>query len=197
IDTARWNATGDTSSFRFRTGAPGTYVLGTSTNPNIIALNDDQINEYLVSEGIPDVLAARKQSGELARPARERYAKHVKALMQVGDRASEHFNSVLGYPAESVPGEKPYPLKPGATLSVKLLVQGQPAANQYVLFGGRTPTGYRISQRSTRSDANGIAQIRLSGAGTWYVKFIHMERLQGDSAADYQSTWATLTFAIQ
>jgi hypothetical protein len=70
-------------------------------------------------------------------------------------------------------------------------------ANQYVLYGGRTATGGRIAQRNTRSDGEGVAKIPLSQPGTWYVKFIHMERLTGDSAADYESTWGTLSFAVK
>lgn len=197
IDTARWNATGDTSSFRFTTGGEGTYVLGTSTRANIIPLEGKDFNEYLASDGVPDVLEARRKAGELGRPARERYAKHVKALLQVGEARSEHFGAVLGYPAEIVPLTNPYTLKPGATLEVRITVGGQPVANQYVLYGGRTATGGRIAQRNTRSDAAGVAKIPLSQPGTWYVKFIHMQRLTGDSAADYESTWGTLSFAVK
>ena len=196
VDTARWSMAGDTSTFRFRTGGAGTYVLGTSTRPNIIPLTGQEFNEYLASDGIPDALEARRKAGELDRGVRERYAKHVKALLQVGEARSEHFGSPLGYPAEIIPLENPYTLKAGATLELRLLLRGEAVSNQYVLYGGRTPAGGRIAQRNTRSDVEGLARIRLSGPGTWYVKFIHMRRLEGDSA-DYESTWATLTFAIK
>jgi len=29
------------------------------------------------------------------------------------------------------------------------------------------------------------------------VKFIHMQRVTGDSMIDYESKWATLTFGVQ
>jgi hypothetical protein len=73
-------------------------------------------------------------------------------------------------------------------------VDGRPAANQYVLFGGRTARGARIAQRNMRSDADGIASVTL---GMWYVKFINTARLDGDPAADYESKWATLTFEVR
>ena len=106
IDTAEWTVTGDTSTFHFHTRGAGTYVLGASTRPSVIALSADDFNLYLREDGIPDVLEARRQSGELGKPARERYHKHVKALIQVGERRSDHYATVLGYPAEIVPLER-------------------------------------------------------------------------------------------
>jgi len=197
LDTGQWSATGDTSSFSFRTTGPGTYVLGVSTRPNIIPLAAEQFNTYLESDGIPDVLAARRRDGELGRDVRERYAKHVKAMVQVGPTPTEAYASALGYPAEIVPLENPYALRPGATLRARLLLRGQPVANQYALYGGRTPDGTRIAPRDARSDADGVVSIPLARSGTWYLKFIHMARLRDDPAADYESTWATLSFAVR
>lgn len=197
LDTAQWGVAGDTSTFRVRTGAAGTYVIGVSTRPRVLELAAKDFNTYLEADGIPDVLEARRKGGELQRPARERYSKHVKALLQVGAAPGDQFGTALGYPAEIIPLENPYTLKPGAALRVRTLVDGQPAANQYVLFGGRTPSGARIAQRNTRSDANGVATIPLSSRGTWYVKFIRMVKLQGDAEADYESKWATVTFELR
>jgi hypothetical protein len=58
-DTAAWTDVGDTSVLVIRTGAAGTYVVGASTLPLGIKLEGKQFNEYLVSDGVPDVLAAR------------------------------------------------------------------------------------------------------------------------------------------
>jgi hypothetical protein len=196
LDTTQWTTAGDTSTFRVKVGAAGTYVIGASTRPNALALAGKDFNAYLQEDGVPDVLAARRQAGELEKPARELYHKHVKALIQVGQQRSDHFATELGYPAEIVPLENPYSLARGATLRVRTLVDGEPVANQYVLYGGRTPSEGRIEQRNVRSDAEGIARIPLRGAGTWYVKFIHMARVQGDTV-DYESKWATLTFQVR
>ena len=196
LDTVAWTTDGDTSTFRVHTDAAGTYVLGASTRPNVIALEAKDFNLYLREDGIPDVLAARRQAGELDRPARERYAKHVKALIQVGSARSEHFGTELGYPAELVPLDNPYALGRARALRVRTVVDGAPARNQFVLYGGRTPNGGRIAQRSVRSDSTGVARIPLRGPGIWYVKFISMSRVQGNTV-DYESKWATLTFQVR
>jgi hypothetical protein len=197
VDTSLWKATGDTSFLSVKIGASGTYVLGVSTRPSIIALKADEFNTYLKDDGIPDALAARTKGGELQRDARERYHKHVKAMVQVGETRTDHYATALGYPAEIVPETNPYALKAGGALRFKTMVDGKPAANQYILYGGRTPSGGRIEMKSVRSGANGSAEIRVAVAGTWYIKFINMAKLAGDPEADYESKWATLTFAVR
>jgi hypothetical protein len=196
LDTTLWSTAGDTSTFSVHTGASGTYVLGASTNPNVIALKAKDFNEYLQTDGVPDILSARRRDKQLGLPARERYSKHVKALIQVGASRSNGFPTELGYSAEIVPQENPYALQVGGTLHVRTLVDGRPVANQFVLYGGRTPRGQRIEQRSVRSNAEGVATIPLRQPGTWYVKFISMRPVQSDTV-DYESKWATLTFQLR
>lgn len=196
LDTAAWSAEGDTSTILIQTGAAGTYVIGASTHPNVIALTAAEFNEYLRTDGIPDVLGARRRAGELDKPARERYHKHVKALIQVGTTRTGEFGTELGYPAEIVPETNPYAVARGAVLRVRTLVDGVLRANQFVLYGGRTNDGGRIAQRHVRSDSAGVARIPLRASGTWYVKFIHMTPVEGDSV-DYESKWATLTFRVR
>lgn len=196
LDTAEFTVTGDTSTFHIHTRGPGTYVVGFSTKPSMISLPGDDFNLYLKEDGIPDMLEARTKAGELQKPAVERYSKHVKTLVQVGNTRSNHFSTVMGYPAEIVPVENPFDLQAGATLRVRTLVDGKPAANQYVLFGGQTANDAAIEQRSTRSGADGIASIPLSQAGTWYVKFINMVQIKVDSLT-HESKWASLTFQVR
>lgn len=196
LDTAEWSASGDTSTFHIHTRGAGTYVLGASTRPNVIALSADDFNLYLKEDGIPDVLAARQERGELATPARERYHKHVKAIIQVGDARSDHYATALGYPAEIVPIENPYALGPGASLRVRTLVDGKPVAGQHLIYGGVAADETPIAPRSLRSDAQGVATLQLTAAGTWYAKFINMTRVQGDTV-DYESKWASLTFQVR
>jgi uncharacterized GH25 family protein len=196
LDTAAWSVVGDTSTFSVHTGAAGTYVLGVSTKASVIALEAKDFNAYLAEDGMPDVLAFRRKSGETDKPARERYSKHVKALIQVGSERSAAALTPLGYPAELVPLANPYALRVGDTLRVRTLIDGKSAARQYVLFGGRVASGASIAERSTRSDSGGVAHIPLRTAGVWYVKFIKMTRLVRDTV-DYESKWATLTFQVR
>ena len=197
LDTTAWSARGDTSVLSVRTGGPGTYVVGASVRPRELRLEAQEFNAYLEADGVPDVLAARRRGGELDRPARARYSKHVKAVLQVGDRRSGVFATPLGHPAELVPLDNPYELEAGGVLRVRALVDGAPVANQYIVAGGRTPAGARMTQSTTRTDSSGVASIRLRTRGLWYVKFIHMTRAADDTTIEYESKWATLTFQLR
>lgn len=197
LDTAEWGVKGDTSTFHIHTRAAGTYVIGVSTKPNRIDLSADDFNLYLKDDGIPDVLEARRKAGELNKPAKERYHKHVKAMLQVGDARTDHYATVFGYPAEIIPMANPYTLQKGATLRVKTLVDGKATGNQYVLYGGELANGTgAMEQKDTRSDAQGVASIPLSQAGVYYIKFINMTKVAKDTV-DYESKWATLTFEVR
>jgi hypothetical protein len=195
-DTMQWSTTGDTSVLSLRVGRPGTYVVGASLYPREITLKAQEFNSYLADDGIPDVLAARKKKNEMAKDATERYSKHIKALLQVGGTRTGDFSAVLGYPAELVPLDNPYVLARGSSLRVRALVDGKTVANQLVVAGGRTPSGQKLREQKVRTSASGVARIRLTDKGQWYVKFISMVPFTGSERIDYESKWATLTFQI-
>ena len=174
----------------------GTYVVGLSTMPRELDLKAKDFNGYLEEDGIPDTLAERKKMNELGRDVRERYAKHVKTIFQAGDKQSDNFKTILGYPVEIVPQNNPYSLKTGGTLSILCLKDGQPLANQVVLTGREDGSGKLIVGASVRTDKKGFAKIKIDGPGKWYAKFINMTRLS-DPKLNYESKWATLTFGIR
>ncbi len=198
-DTTAWRDAGDTSVLTLRTGPAGTYVVGMATTPKVLALDAVSFNAYLASDGVPEVLAARRHDGELALPARERYAKSAKVLLQVGAARTDGVTDALGYAAELVPLSNPYALRAGArtVLAVRALVDGVPQPHLVLQVGGLDARGRRASSQTLRTDAAGVARISLGRPGRWYIKFIHMRRLTNDPDADYASQWATLTFEMR
>lgn len=198
IDTTSWagdTTYADTTFLRIDTGDPGTYVVGTSTKARDLGLAAADFNEYLEHDGIPDVLEARRRDGELDKDVWERYAKHVKAVLQVGDVIDDSYSARLGYPAEIVPLVNPYRLTAGDEYSFVCLVNGKPVANQLVILGGDRG-GSLVEEVRGRTDANGEITFIIASAGKWYTEFINMV----PSAAadiDYESQWATLAFEVR
>lgn len=184
-----------TSYLNLQPKEPGNYVVGLSTMPREIDLKGKDFNEYLTEDGIPDTLADRKKKKELGVGVRERYSKHVKTIFQAGDRQTENFNAILGYPVELVPQMNPYKLRSGNTIDILCLKDGKPLANQFVM-SGREADGKVVAGAGVRSDKKGVAKIHLTGQGKWYVRFINMTRLN-DPKTNYESKWATLTFEIK
>ena len=202
-DRSGWTDAEKESNWRVRLDEPGTHVLGASLDPKTIRLSGTEFNGYVGGEGLPQILAARKAARQLGDSVHERYAKHVKALVRVeggqsrAASADTAYRVVLGYPAELVPLDDPYQLRAGGILGMRALVDGRPVANQVVQAGGRTRSGQRITQREVRADSAGIARFRMDTRGTWYVKFISMRPVptSASDSVNYESKWATLTFA--
>jgi Domain of unknown function (DUF4198) len=196
IESANWSETEPQSAVRFTPAASGTYVLGAAIRPRLLSLPGAEFNAYLREEGLDRVLERRRAQGRTAEASRERYSKYVKAILQAGDTATSGWSTVLGYAAEIVPDANPYELHAGSSLTVRCLVDGQPLVGHAVYAGGRFGTGdRRLPQQRLMTDAEGRVTIRLTSAGSWYVKFVSMREID-DPDANYESKWSTLSFAV-
>ncbi len=173
----------------------GNYVVGLSTMWRENQLKAKAFNEYLVAEGMPNILEDRKRDRELEIDGRYRYSKYVKTVFQVGSKQTDSYKTVLGYAVELVPRQNPYKLKVRDEIEILCLKDGKPLANQTVLTGSES--GGKVTEReSLKSDANGVIRIKLAAKGKWYAKFINMTKID-DPKLNYESKWATLTFEIK
>jgi hypothetical protein len=192
-----WYDDSNSSYLGFRTRGPGTYVVGVSTNPSVIELSADDFITYLRHDGILDTLVAFENS---AMPAvvRERYSKHVRAVVQVGDERSIDYSSPLGYPVEILLEQNPYELGVGEELSFRVLFNGEPVRNQIVRVShaGHDASRGHADAYNLRTDEQGRATFLLSEKAVWYIALIHMEKLD-DADVDYESNWATVTFQLK
>ena len=191
-----WNAKGDTSELSFKTSHAGTYVIGVSLLPRDISLSGDEFNAYLEEDAITATLEQRRANNELADSAHERYAKHVKAIFQVGDARSSGWNKRLGYPAELVPLENPYDITVGDTLRFLALVDRNPAPGIAVRAGFQRGVDKPVAAGTGTADSTGVVAIPITAAGKWYVKFISMRPVR-IGKLNYESKWATLTFEVR
>ena len=181
----------------FTTGDVGTYVAGVSTLPKVLEMDATAFNLYLEHEGLENTIAERKALKIENTSAKERYSKHVKALLQVGDESSIDFMKPLGYPIEFVPLNNPFEISLGDAVGFKLLRNGKPLANQIVHYSTAIPgKDAHENENSLTTNENGLLSIRPNVKGKWYVATIHMEKLNGKDV-DYESNWATLTFEIK
>lgn len=193
--TSHWRDQDQTTLLDFHTREPGTYVAGVALKPREIDLKAADFNAYLEHDGIPDILAERRNNNQLHQDVRERYSKYAKAIFQVGEPRTANFQTRLGYPVEIIPRQNPYTLTVGQTIELLCLKDGKPLANQFVMAGWEAD-GRLSPPLHTRSDSQGIVRFTLQSAGKWYVKFIHMKPVK-DSNVNYESQWATLTFEIR
>jgi uncharacterized GH25 family protein len=171
-----------------------------------IELPAEEFDAYLKEEGLDGPLAARAKLDTL-RTGRERYRRCCKAWLD--GRDERRATKPLGQPLELVPRGRP-----GAApeLRVRVLWQGRPLAGVLVKAWCQPlqPDGstravlerdsVAVSQVA-RSDANGDVRLDVHARGEWLVSAVHMvaaaetKPAPGTPAADWESTWASLTFA--
>lgn len=182
---------------RFKTGDPGTYVVGISTKSKAIKLSSEEFTEYLEHEGLNKIILERKNKGITNKSANEKYAKHVKAIVQVDKNRTENFSTELNYPIEFIPLKNPYKLSIGDEMSFKLLYLGKPLGNQTVHISSRINKDAKEGKETAlRTDENGEVSFTISNEGHWYIATIHMfESIEEEF--DYESNWATLTFEVK
>jgi uncharacterized GH25 family protein len=195
-----WYDDSNSSYLRYRTGESGTYVIGVSTRPSMIELSRDDFIAYLRHDGILDTLATFEDDSKLSE-VRERYSKHVRTVVQVGEARSADYSKPLGYPVEILLEQNPYDLAVGDELSFRVLFQGKPVANQIVRashegFHGHDASDHHANAYNLRTDADGRARFALTAKAVWYIALIHMEKID-DGEADYASNWATVTFHVK
>ncbi len=212
MDSTQWREDGLVTVLDFTTGQSGTYVAGVSTRPRSLAMEAEAFNNYLEHDGVVDELARRRTDGTLDTDAVERYSKHVKTIVQVGDTRTDDWQTPLGYPIEFVPLQNPYDLHAGDPMRVRLLWQGEPLADQLVIVdaervghthgqgaehthGEGDPEHTHAGTDQLRTDEDGILNFDVSHDGTWFLRTIHMTNPR-EEGLTHESNWATLTFAL-
>jgi hypothetical protein len=179
---------------------PGTGIAGLSTIPDLIALPAIMFEEYMTHEGMTDAVAEFRANNKLT-TIRERYTKNAKGLFQVGAALTDDYKHKLGYQAEFFLDQNPGVLKVGDDASLQVLFEGKPLKNQlvYVSHAKKTfdPKALmpEASAYTLRTDDEGRVKFKITAKDKWFAQLIHMRKIV-DEEADYESTWATLTFAV-
>ncbi|WP_116128164.1 DUF4198 domain-containing protein [Lewinella sp. IMCC34183] len=214
MDSTQWREDGDVTVLDFTTESSGTYVAGVSTRARSLAMDAEAFNSYLEHDGVVDELERRRADDNLESDAVEKYSKHVKTIVQVGDTRTDDWQTTLGYPIEFVPLSNPYDLHTGDRLQVRLLWEGQPLADQLVIVDaeagehghehdaatdhehGPENEGHTHEGMSQlRTDAEGIIDVEVTHDGSWFLRTIYMQDSE-EEGLTHESNWATLTFAV-
>lgn len=181
--------------------APGTYVGVFVIRPRVGEKTGAIFEEHLRHQGLDDVAAERARRQETQTAVRERYSRYGKTLVQAGSGGDEsNATRPLGLKIELVPLTNPIRLRPGGELRVRLLLDGQPVAGALV---GAIDAGAKVGAGewpvTARTDASGEAALVLSNHGPWLIRAVRMQRRSGErgpDAADWETYWASLTFAM-
>lgn len=172
----------------------GTAILTSQTVPNFIELAPAKFASYLKHENLGHIAAWREKNGESAKPGRERYSKYVKSLVAVG-KPDGFFREKTGLTIEIVPEADPFAVRVGGELPVQVLFRGKPAADVAMEVAWLV-AGKAVVKVVGRTDGEGRVKVPVKATGPHRLHAIVMERCADAKAADWESFWASLTFAV-
>lgn len=187
-------SSGTAADVRVQLPQAGWHLFALDSEPSEIVLGADKFHAYLRDEGLETIVAQRTAAGLALAPARERYRRNVKTLVQAGPAADAGWASITGQRLELVLLANPYQLGPGAPLGVQILFDGRPLAAALIKCWYRSEG--RTQVLLARSDSDGRVSVRLPQAGVWMVSAVHMIAAIDSPAYDWDSFWANLSFRL-
>ena len=188
---------GTKPALAFKMPGPGTAVLRVDRDWSSITLKADKFTAYLKEEGLEEVVKARAAAGEADADGKERYRRCLKTIVYAGGKPDDTPTKPVGQVFEIVPGKNPYALKAGDEFPLQVLFEQKPLVGLKVTAWHRV--GDTLTTVAATTDKDGKATLKLPKAGAWVVRGVHMRRVTEKNptpAADWESFWASVTFAV-
>jgi uncharacterized GH25 family protein len=172
----------------------GTKLIAMQGKASFIQLNGTKFNAYLEEDGIENVIEWRKKNGQDTVGAKEFYSRYTKLMIQSGNALDDTWKKVVGHRLEIIPEQNPYTLKSGDYLTCKVLYERKPVPHTMVKVWGHV--GNKIFLQDAYTEDDGTVKFPISANGPWMVSCVRMEKSK-DPKADWESSWASLVFAIE
>lgn len=158
-----------------------------------IELSSHKFEEYLLEEGLIDVLAERARTNSEESPGRERYSRCLKRIFPSTQGSDSIVTKTVGQDLEIVPLQDVFKLNIGDEFSLQVLYHGKPTPNRAVVAANRWRAN--VARQRHRTDAQGRVRFRLERKGDWMIRLVHMETSQ-EAGVDWRSHWGNLTFTL-
>lgn len=203
------SARGASLLLRHRQPNEGQYLVAVTLEPRSVRESPESFRRYLLLEGAPEALERYESEGLLptADSVTRRYAKYAKTLVQIGRGSSRSFSRRADHPLELIPLSDPAAVRPGQTLSFRLLLNGRPLAGAHAHAGaapfGAAAMADTAAARAARSrdvslttSNDGTLTIEIDRSGLWNVRTLQIVPAVKGSGADWDVHWATFVFSV-
>ena len=181
---------GDDPAARLTVNDPGLLLIAYQSTRYSVDMDAATFTQYLKKEGLDHLVPAQRVN---QKPVREVYRRCAKSLLAVGGRSDDFdFKKPVGMRLEILPLTPPYSLKKDQTIEVQLLYENRPLAGAQIMAMSKTKPKDHLLQRT---DRNGRARFVLPHADVWLLNAVHMIPAPTDAKADWESFWASLSFA--
>jgi uncharacterized GH25 family protein len=171
----------------------GLATVWIELEPKMLELESTEIGEYMDEIGATPELRARALATAGKQRWRERYTKHSKTFVVVGDAGEDRsWGEPVGMALEIVPRVNPARLHAGERLPLQVLKGGKPCEAFRVGIVGEGNTSVDFSS----TDANGEAAFVVPHAGKWLLRGTDL-RPAGRTDLEWESAFTTLTFELR
>lgn len=185
---------GDNPALNVTATAPGLVIVVHETTPSYVTYKAwEKFQAFAAHKDFPDIEARHAANGFGPVPFKERYTRHAKALIAVGDGAGS--DRPLGLKTEFVALTNPYAADFEGTMRVQLLDEGQPRADAQVEVFDRDPEG-GVSITLHRTDDQGIAAIPVTPGHDYLFDGVVLRTADDSDEAVWDTFWAALTFGV-
>ena len=178
---------------------PGTWLLALETDYRAEShLPAVRYNDYLRAEGLIPALDLRGRTGTTEADGAENYARHAKALVQVGpldQRAQAMIVKPVGMALEIVPEQSPFALPRTMMLPVRVLYHGRPLAGALVKLTELAHDAEPVEMH--RSDGSGRVAFAMPGHGSWLINVIWTRPQPRDRPNEFETDFSSLSFETQ
>lgn len=172
----------------------GLLVIVHQTAPQTLEYKTwEKFQAFADHKDFPDIRAKHLDRGLPESGFTERYTRHAKALIAVGDGAGTDRPS--GMETEFVALTNPYTDDPGNGVQVQLLYQGRPRADAQVETFEKAADG-TVTIQLLRTDSLGQANIPVRSGHVYLLDAVVLRPLSDDSPEVWESLWAAMSFAV-
>ncbi len=182
-------------SLQLKLDKEGSALVAYNSINSSIEMDAVKFNAYLEEEGLTEAIGYRKEHQQTDSAGRELYQRSVKTLLQVGTVYDSTFKQPTTLPLDIIPLQHPYLNKNKRTMSVKLLFNKSPLADQLIRIWYKEKE--LIIREEMLTDHNGIATFRVKGSGRWMVSTVKMIHIDDDTKAGWQSYWGSFTWGYE
>jgi hypothetical protein len=171
----------------------GTHVLAFESYQAENDITAEEFNAYAEHEGLTPALSKRKLDGTSATRGRELYSRRAKALVQLGNKATDNATQPIGQTLEVVPERNPYALADGTPLPIRIFYRGLPLAGASVVMerlDGQTAHG-----APAITNADGRVSFPLVKDGRWRVGVVWTQPIV-HPRAEFDTVFSSLTFGF-
>ncbi|MCP9493582.1 MAG: DUF4198 domain-containing protein [Pyrinomonadaceae bacterium MAG19_C2-C3] len=170
----------------------GTYLVTLERTPARNALDGEKFTTYLREEGLNDIIALRRKSGEATKEGREEYRRYLKTLIQVGKHFDDFHDKPIGFKLEITLRHNPYRMRAGDKLPVRVTFDGAPLAGVQVAAYNR-----QLKPLTAKTNMRGEAVFALTKGGAWLVRLVYMRRCANCADGfEWESFWGSYSFAV-